>query len=51
MGSIENTFDIASARTKFPALNQKQIYLDNAGGSQVLGTVIDSYVLILLIAS
>ena len=44
MGSIEQTFDVASARRQFPALNQKQTYLDNAGGSQVLGTVINSYV-------
>ncbi len=42
MGHTEHAFDAASARAKFPALNQKQIYLDNAGGSQVLGTVIDS---------
>lgn len=29
-------------RDHFPALQQNQVYLDNAGGSQTLGTVIDS---------
>ncbi|KAH0491257.1 hypothetical protein TgHK011_002694 [Trichoderma gracile] len=29
-------------RDKFPALQQNQVFLDNAGGSQTLGTVIDS---------
>ncbi|CZT45664.1 related to selenocysteine lyase [Rhynchosporium secalis] len=37
-----SSFDIATARDKFPALNEAQVYLDNAGGSQTLGTVIDS---------
>lgn len=27
---------------KFPALQQDQVFFDNAGGSQTLGTVIDS---------
>ncbi|KAL4890703.1 pyridoxal phosphate-dependent transferase [Aspergillus ambiguus] len=36
------TFDIAKARSRFPALNQEQVFLDNAGGSQVLDTVIQS---------
>ncbi|KAF2726890.1 PLP-dependent transferase, partial [Polyplosphaeria fusca] len=36
-------FSIANARTRFPALiKDNQVYLDNAGGSQVLGDVIDS---------
>jgi len=39
-----SSFDIASARERFPALKQPQVFFDNAGGSQVLGTVIDSYV-------
>ncbi|KAI1329646.1 aminotransferase class-V [Xylariaceae sp. FL0255] len=34
-------YDIAAVRSKFPALGGDQVYLDNAGGSQVLGTVID----------
>jgi selenocysteine lyase/cysteine desulfurase len=37
-------FDISNARSRFPALQQDQVFLDNAGGSQALGTVIDSYV-------
>ncbi|KAH7377378.1 aminotransferase-like protein [Pyrenochaeta sp. MPI-SDFR-AT-0127] len=36
------TFDIATARQRFPSLNQSQVFLDNAGGSQVLGDVIES---------
>ncbi|ORY17285.1 pyridoxal phosphate-dependent transferase [Clohesyomyces aquaticus] len=39
---MENTFSIATAREHFPALKQDQVFLDNAGGSQVLGSVIDS---------
>ncbi|KAH6660005.1 aminotransferase class-V [Truncatella angustata] len=35
-------FDVQSARSKFPALQQEQVYFDNAGGSQTLGAVIDS---------
>lgn len=40
---MASTFDIPNARSKFPALNQKQVFFDNAGGSQVLGDVIKSY--------
>jgi len=36
------SFDITKAREHFPALNDKQIYFDNAGGSQTLQAVIDS---------
>jgi selenocysteine lyase/cysteine desulfurase len=36
-------FDISKAREHFPALKQDQVFLDNAGGSQALGEVIDSY--------
>ena len=36
------TFDIAAVRAQFPALAQKQVYMDNAGGAQVLQSVIDS---------
>ncbi|KAF1350345.1 PLP-dependent transferase [Lizonia empirigonia] len=35
-------FDISKARKRFPALQQDQVFLDNAGGSQALGDVIDS---------
>lgn len=38
------SIDTSAVRAAFPALREDQIYLDNAGGSQVLGTVIDSYV-------
>lgn len=34
--------DVAKIRSHFPALNQKQVFFDNAGGSQVLKEVIDS---------
>jgi hypothetical protein len=36
------TFNIKTAREQFPALKQPQVFFDNAGGSQTLGTVIDS---------
>jgi selenocysteine lyase/cysteine desulfurase len=42
---MATTFDISKAREQFPALQQDQVFLDNAGGSQALGSVIDSYVL------
>ncbi|KAI1098014.1 PLP-dependent transferase [Jackrogersella minutella] len=35
-------FDVEAARSKFPALKEDQVFLDNAGGSQILGTVIES---------
>ncbi|QSZ34065.1 hypothetical protein DSL72_005653 [Monilinia vaccinii-corymbosi] len=35
-------FDITATRRCFPALDKKQVFLDNAGGSQTLGTVIES---------
>lgn len=34
--------DIEAVRSKFPALKEDQIFLDNAGGSQTLGVVIES---------
>ncbi|KAJ5143374.1 uncharacterized protein N7515_002161 [Penicillium bovifimosum] len=34
--------DVSAARSRFPALQQEQVYMDNAGGSQVLDTVADS---------
>ncbi|KAJ4255978.1 hypothetical protein NW762_009052 [Fusarium torreyae] len=33
--------DVAALRAKFPALQQDQVFLDNAGGSQVLGAAVD----------
>ena len=36
-------FDVASARSDFPALSTGQVFFDNAGGSQALKPVIDSY--------
>ncbi|TID19029.1 cysteine desulfurase [Venturia nashicola] len=36
------TLNIEDARSKFPSLKQKQVYFDNAGGSQTLGAVIES---------
>jgi len=38
------TFDVQGVREHFPALKQPQVFLDNAGGSQILGDVADSYV-------
>lgn len=34
--------DVNTLRSKFPALAKEQVFFDNAGGSQVLGTVVDS---------
>ncbi|KAJ4299597.1 hypothetical protein N0V90_004843 [Kalmusia sp. IMI 367209] len=39
---MSGTFDVVEARSHFPALKQDQVFLDNAGGSQALGEVIDS---------
>jgi len=39
---MTEAFDVASARKRFPALKQDQVFLDNAGGSQALDDVIDS---------
>lgn len=36
------SFDISKARSRFPALQQDQVFLDNAGGSQTLDDVINS---------
>ncbi|OTB02107.1 hypothetical protein M426DRAFT_205555 [Hypoxylon sp. CI-4A] len=35
-------FDVEAHRAKFPALKGDQVFLDNAGGSQVLGTVVEA---------
>ncbi|KAG6362201.1 hypothetical protein INS49_010431 [Diaporthe citri] len=34
--------DVQKVRANFPALGQDQVFFDNAGGSQVLGSVVDS---------
>ncbi|KAE9986841.1 hypothetical protein EG328_004560 [Venturia inaequalis] len=34
--------DMEDVRSKFPSLKQKQVFFDNAGGSQTLGAVIES---------
>jgi selenocysteine lyase/cysteine desulfurase len=34
-------FNVTEVRKRFPALSGKQVYLDNAGGSQVLQEVVD----------
>ncbi|KAJ9645630.1 hypothetical protein H2204_001211 [Knufia peltigerae] len=39
---MPSTLDLQATRAQFPALAQKQVFMDNAGGSQVLKTVIDS---------
>jgi len=39
---MATTFDVDDVRKHFPALQQKQVYMDNAGGSQVLHSVIKS---------
>ncbi|KAK8233092.1 pyridoxal phosphate-dependent transferase [Phyllosticta capitalensis] len=41
---MSSTFDVAAIREKFPALKQKQLFFDNAGGSQILGDVVDAIV-------
>ncbi|EXJ87301.1 hypothetical protein A1O3_04260 [Capronia epimyces CBS 606.96] len=37
-----DAFDVAAIRAQFPALAQKQVFMDNAGGAQVLKSVITS---------
>lgn len=39
---MSTSFDVQAIRAQFPALAQKQVFMDNAGGSQVLETVITS---------
>jgi selenocysteine lyase/cysteine desulfurase len=39
---MTQTFDVTALRKHFPALDKKQVYFDNAGGSQVIQEVIDS---------
>ncbi|KAJ2990495.1 hypothetical protein NUW58_g2923 [Xylaria curta] len=37
-----SNFDIETVRSQFPALANDQVFFDNAGGSQTLGTVIEA---------
>ncbi|KAL8855909.1 MAG: hypothetical protein Q9178_007474 [Gyalolechia marmorata] len=39
---VDGQLDIEAVQSHFPALKQKQVFLDNAGGSQILGAAIDS---------
>ncbi|OQO11750.1 hypothetical protein B0A48_03477 [Cryoendolithus antarcticus] len=39
---MATTFDVNAVREHFPAVGKKQVYFDNAGGSQVLKSVVDS---------
>ena len=38
------SLDVNHVREQFPGLQQKQVFFDNAGGSQTLGSVIKSFV-------
>jgi selenocysteine lyase/cysteine desulfurase len=40
--------DMESVRARFPALGKQQVFFDNAGGSQILGTAIEAYVIVYL---
>jgi cysteine desulfurase family protein (TIGR01976 family) len=42
METIDDTLDVATLRTGFPSLVPGRIYLDNPGGTQVHGSVIDA---------
>ena len=37
-------FDVHAVRQHFPVLGENQVFFDNAGGSQCLREVIDSYI-------
>ena len=39
----KHDFDVTKARSDFPALATEQVFFDNAGGSQILRPVVDSY--------
>lgn len=43
----EASMNVNAVREAFPALKQKQVFMDNAGGAQVLKSVIDSMMLYL----
>ena len=40
---VGEKLDVALTRKRFPGLAQSQVFLDNAGGTQALDTVISSY--------
>ncbi|KAK2609790.1 hypothetical protein N8I77_003273 [Diaporthe amygdali] len=40
--TIAYAMDTQKVRANFPALSQDQVFFDNAGGSQILGSVVDS---------
>ena len=42
LATMSDSFNIASVRERFPSLRQRQVYFDNAGGSQILGDVVES---------
>jgi selenocysteine lyase/cysteine desulfurase len=37
-----HALDVEAVRAQFPALQSDQVYLDNAGGSQILGAAVDA---------
>ena len=40
----DQQFNVDVVRKQFPALGQPQVFFDNAGGTQILGSVADSCV-------
>jgi selenocysteine lyase/cysteine desulfurase len=42
MSTTSPTFDVAATRAGFPSLTPGRIHLDNPGGTQVHGSVIDA---------
>lgn len=41
---VDGRLNVEAVRSHFPALEQSQVFFDNAGGSQILGDAINSYV-------
>ena len=41
----DGKLDVEAVRSHFPALKQNQVFLDNAGGTQILSDAINSYAL------
>lgn len=41
---VDGNLDVDAVRSHFPALKQNQVFLDNAGGTQILSDAINSYV-------
>lgn len=48
---VDGCLDVSAVRSHFPTLTQKQVFLDNAGGSQVLSDAINSYVFLSKLSS